>query len=289
MTSALATQKPSAGAMVKQYRADFASVLPSHIRADTWVRVAQGALKKGKKHYENGRDTGLYVLEVAALNNPGAFLAALLDSARQGLEPGTEQYYLTPRKVNGQLQIQGITGYQGYVELMYRAGAVASVIVENVYTGDGFTYRPGRDERPLHDIDWDAEARGDLRLVYAYAIMRDGATSKVVVLNRKQIDKIKSSSASASYDDSPWQTHPDAMWLKSAARQLAKWVPTSAEYRKEQLRAAQEVAAETRHEVTIAPQPAADGEYVDPVTGEVYSDAEPVEGELVEEPPGWEK
>lgn len=36
-----------------------------------------------------------YELEVAAANNPGVFMATLLDAARLGLEPGTEQYYLT--------------------------------------------------------------------------------------------------------------------------------------------------------------------------------------------------
>jgi recombination protein RecT len=34
------------------------------------------------------------------------------------------------------------------------------------------------------------------------------------------------------------------MWLKSAVRQLAKWVPTSAEYMREQLRAVRDVATE---------------------------------------------
>jgi recombination protein RecT len=105
-------------------------------------------------------------------------MGALMDAARLGLEPGTEQYYLTPRKVKGRLEIQGIRGYQGEIELIYRAGAVSSVIVEVVYSNDKFRVRPGRDERPIHEIDWDADDRGELRLVYAYAVMKDGATSR---------------------------------------------------------------------------------------------------------------
>jgi hypothetical protein len=89
------------------------------------------------------------------------FLAALLDAARLGLEPGTEQYYLTPRKVKGRLEILGIVGYQGYIELMYRAGAVSSVVAEVVYSNDKFTVPAGPDERPVHEIDWDADDRGD--------------------------------------------------------------------------------------------------------------------------------
>lgn len=234
VSSALAQRRNTPGELIRQYANHFATVLPSHIRPDTWVRVAQGALKKGK------RQGDLFELEAAAMNNPGAFLAALLDAARLGLEPGTEQYYLTPRKVKGRSEILGIVGYQGHIELMYRAGAVASVVAEVVRRADQFSYRPGADEVPQHVIDWDADDRGPLRLVYAYARMKDGATSKVVVLNRADIDRIKKSSQGADSDYSPWKVHEEAMWLKSAVRQLQKWVPTSAEYRREQLRAAAE-------------------------------------------------
>jgi recombination protein RecT len=236
---AVAKRDDSPRALVAQYAPDFSSVLPSHVKPDQWVRVAQGALKKGKK-YDKTRTE----LEVAAANNPAVFLATLLDAARLGLEPGTEQYYLTPRKVKGRLEILGITGYQGFIELMYRAGAISSVVAEVVYSNDLFEYRPGVDQRPRHEIDWDADDRGDLRLVYSYAIMKDGATSKVVVLNAAAIRKIKASAQGADSDYSPWKTNPEAMWLKSAVRQLAKWVPTSAEYRREEIRAKQDVAAE---------------------------------------------
>ena len=37
----------------------------------------------------------------------------MLDAARLGLEPGTEQFYLTPRKVKGQMEILGIVGESG--------------------------------------------------------------------------------------------------------------------------------------------------------------------------------
>jgi len=225
--------------MVAQYAADFAAVLPSHIKAETWVRLAQGALKKGKR-----LPSGQTELEAAALNNTGAFMAALLDCARLGLEPGTEEYYLTPRKVNGKTEILGIVGYQGIIELFYRAGAVSSVVAECVYTNDRFQYSPGRDERPIHEIDWDSADRGDLRLVYAYAVMKDGATSKVVVLNRESINRIKAKSAGSDSKYSPWQTDEPAMWLKSAVRQLRKWAPTSSEYIREQLRIARDVAIE---------------------------------------------
>lgn len=266
----VAKRDDSPAALIKQYAEDFKTVLPSHVKPDTWVRLAQGALKKGKKQADGRTD-----LEVAAANNPGVFLAAILDAARLGLEPGTEQFYLTPRKVKGRLEILGITGYQGHIELMYRAGAVSSVVAECVYEKDEFDYQPGRDTVPHHRIDWDEADRGKLRLVYAYAPMANGATSKVVVLNRSDINKIKRSSQGSDSDYSPWNTNEAAMWLKSAVRQLQKWVPTSAEYR-DALRG--DAVAVTRAR-TEAARPTFAGDpipYVDTETGEVF-DAELVE------------
>lgn len=263
VTQALARKESGPGALVKQYSGDFASVLPSHVKADTWVRLAQGALKKGKR----GPD-GRFELETAAANNPGVFLAALLDAARLGLEPGTEQYYLTPRKVKGRLEILGIVGYIGHIELMYRAATVTSVIAEVVYSNDVFRYQPGRDEVPVHEIDWDAEDRGKLRLVYAYARMGD-AVSKVVVLNRSDITRIKASSQGSDSDYSPWKLHEAAMWLKSAVRQLQKWVPTSAEYQRELMRASAEAARVADESPTPMPAPA---DVDDVLDGQIVAD-----------------
>ncbi|HEY8977697.1 MAG TPA: recombinase RecT [Burkholderiaceae bacterium] len=231
VSGAVAVRENGPSAMIEQYKGDLAMVMPSHVKPDTFVRLAVSVLRRDPN------------IAAAAANNPAALMGALMEAARLGLEPGTEQYYLTVRKVKGVPEIQGIRGYQGEIELIYRAGAVSSVIVEVVRERDLFKYAPGRDERPLHEIDWDAD-RGALRLVYAYAIMRDGATSKVVVLNRAKVMEAKAMSKGADSPYSPWVNHEEAMWLKTAAHRLAKWVPTSAEYMRERLRAHAEVAAE---------------------------------------------
>src|SRR6266496_1113952 len=231
--------------LIEQYTGDFANVLPSHIRAATWVRVAQGALKKGRKQTVRGRDgnlTARFELEIAAANNPAAFLSALLDAARQGLEPGTEQYYLTPRKVKGRLEILGMRGYQGEIELIYRAGAASSVVAEVVREKDKYRYHRGVDDVPLHEYPAFAgeASRGKLIGVYAYAKMRDGAVSQVIELGQEDIDRIKSFAQGVDGERSPWNTSEQAMWLKSAIHQLQKWVPTSAEYITAQVRAVRE-------------------------------------------------
>jgi recombination protein RecT len=281
VSNAVAQRDHTPGELIKQYSSSFATVLPTHVKPETWVRLAQGALKKGKR-----LPTGQFELEVAATNNPGAFLAALLDAARQGLTPGSEEYYLTPRKVKGQLEILGITGYQGYVELMYRAGAVSSVVVQVVRENDDYRYQRGVDRTPVHRFKpFAREAeRGPIVGVYAFAEMQTGAVSQVVELNQDDIDRIKAVNPAAGSEYSPWTKWEAAMWMKSAARQLRKWVPTSAEYRMEIARAAAEV-----HRVVTEPtapagidQPQGDvleGEVLDDAPGDVWPEPAPIGGQ----------
>jgi recombination protein RecT len=224
VSNAVAQRSAAGSAVIEQYRNIFAEVLPSHIKPETWVRVAQGALRKDDR------------LAAAAAGNPQSLVSALLDAARRGLEPGTEQYYL----VAYGSEVTGIPGYQGEIELIYRAGAVSSVIAEVVHAGDKFHYQPGMD-RPIHEIDWDADDRGPLRLVYAYAVMKDGSTSRVVVMNKATVMRHKAVSRGADSSSSPWQKWPESMWLKTAVHELQKWVPTSAEYLRDQARAAGEM------------------------------------------------
>jgi recombination protein RecT len=224
--NAIATRDNTPSGMIATYQDSFAAVLPSHVKPATFVRLAQGTLRRDK-----------YLAKVAT-QNPASLMTALLECARKGLEPGTEEFYLVPFGN----EVTGITGYQGHIELIYRAGAVASVKAEVVREGDHFHYEPATMDRPDHKVDW-FEDRGDLKGVYSYAVMKDGSTSRVIVLNRKQIAAIKRESKGSDKPSSPWQKWEEAMWLKSAVKQLQKWVPTSAEYRREQLRAAAEIHA----------------------------------------------
>jgi recombination protein RecT len=280
-SKAVATRSTGGHAIVAQYAPDLKQVMPSHINRDQWIRLAQGALKKGRK--VKAPDGVMRTeLEIAAISNVGVFMSELINAARLGLEPGTEQFYLTSRKVKGQPEILGIVGYQGYIELMYRAGAISSVVAECVYRNDSFEYTPGVDERPVHRIDWDLEDRGELRLVYAYAIMKDKATSKVVVLNAAAIASIKKSANGTDSQYSPWNTHPAAMWLKSAVRQLAKWVPTSAEYIREQLRAQRDVAAEGQFAPNLTGLPEI------PLDADIeHDDGQVIDAEVLDDEAAW--
>ena len=271
--------------LVTSYQQGFSRLLPSHMRedggGDQWIAGVKSLLATRPEIAE------------AASNSRDHFLAALIQAAQKGLQPGTKEFHLVPfapKKGQPRL-IQGVEGYQGIVERIYRAGAVSTVIAEAVYDGDQFDYQPGRGQ-PVHVVDWFGE-RGKLRGAYAYAMFRDGAVSKVVVVGPKEIAQAKAKSASAHSEYSPWQQFPEAMWVKTAVRKLENWVPTSAEYRRQQLRDAQAVADERQRDAQIVqqfdepPMPAAavnmasydEDEVIDPETGEVIVDAV-----LVDEP-----
>ncbi|MBB1252881.1 recombinase RecT [Streptomyces sp. OF3] len=250
ISNAIEKRDQGAGAMVQQYRQDFSTVLPSHVKPDTWVRLAQGVLRRDKN------------LAQVAERNPGSLLAALLECARLGHEPGTDSFYLVPFDN----EIQGIEGYRGVVERIYRAGEIRAVKAEVVYSEDYFEYSPNMD-KPLHRPDYFGE-RGSIVGAYAYGVFQDGSTSKVVVINRAYIDKVKKESKGSDKPSSPWVKWEDGMVLKTVAKRLEPWVPSSTEWRKEQHRAAREVAAET-------PTPPAPLPQADPDTGEV------LEGELL--------
>lgn len=270
ISNAIAKRDNGPAAQIEVYRDDYAALMPSHVKPDQWLRLAAGAVRGDKKLLE------------AAGNDIGEFLRELRTAARLGLEPGTEQFYLTPRKSKkhgGRPIIKGIVGYQGIVELIYRAGAVSSVIVEVVRQRDAFRYVPGRDDRPVHEIDWFGEDRGELVGAYAYAVMKDGATSKVVVLNRRQVMDAKAKSDGRNSEYSPWATNEESMWLKTAARRLAKWVPTSAEYVREQLRA----QAEAMPTAALPPSPL---DTADPLPDVDTDTGEVVDAEL-EPDGGW--
>lgn len=241
---------------IARYTDDYAKVLPQHIDSSHWVRLAQGALRRNP------------TLREAAMENPNSYLAALLECARLGHEPGSEQYALVPFKEHGKYVITGIEQYQGEIERMYRAGAVETVIAEVVHKEDIFQWTPG--EAPRHDADWfatDAE-RGPMVGVYAFARLRTGAVSKVVVMGREEVEKHRE----VAKTDAMWRKWPGSMWRKTAIHELEKWVPTSAEFQRERLRALAEAdAVRAQATYTSVQQAQAEG---DEVTAEIVEEGE---------------
>jgi recombination protein RecT len=219
VSNAIAERDNTPSGLIEQYRSDFATVLPSQINADQWVRMTMGVVRRNAQ------------LANIAQRNPGSFLAAVLDAARLGLEIG-ETYHLVPFGN----EVVGIADYTGLIELAYRAGAVASIKVEVVHASDDFHYEPGAMDRPEHKPDWFGD-RGHMIGAYAYAVFKDGGVSQVVVRSKREIEQVRDGARGSNSKDSPWKNWPDRMWRKTVLRELMKFIPTSAEYRNEQARA----------------------------------------------------
>ncbi|MFF2502139.1 recombinase RecT [Streptomyces sp. NPDC058067] len=257
ISNAIATRDNNAEAVVRQHKDDLTLVLPSHVKGETWMRLAYGALRSNQQ------------LMQTATRNPGSLMTALQECARLGHEPGTESFYLVPFGN----EVQGIEGYRGVVERIYRAGAVKAVKAEVVHQNDHFEYSPDMD-RPVHKPDYFGD-RGPIVGAYAYGVFADGSTSKVVVINRAYIDKVKKESKGSSRSDSPWVKWEESMVLKTVAKRLEPWVPSSTEWRREQLRAEHEATVDRPATRIAVPEPAAAPQH-DP------DDEGPIEGELVD-------
>jgi recombination protein RecT len=249
VTGAIAKRENGPGAMIEQYRSDFTTVLPSHINGATWVRLAQGVLRRDKN------------LARIAQQNPASLMQALLECARLGHEPGTEAFYLVPMGN----EIEGWEGYRGVIERIYRAGAVSNVKCEVVHENDTFRWSPTTMTKPEHEVDWFGD-RGPIKGAYSYAEMRDGTVSKVVVINQAYLKKVRAMSRGSDKPTSPWVKWEEAMVLKTAIHRLEPFVPTSAEYMREQLRAIRDVQAEPVGTSALPPKP-------EPALGHAISDA----------------
>ena len=258
-----AADKPVAVTAARHYAATFAEVLPAHIDAKAFVGAGIGALKRNED------------LLAAANNNPDAFLVALMQAATLGHVPGSKEFYLTVRRVRRGNdfvpEVQGLEGYQGVIERMYRSGAVASVKIREVCKDDRFEFVDGAMDRPLHEVDWfsplDRNNPENILGAYGYAELTTGAVSRVIVLSKVDLERARDKSDAGSDrgrgSSGPWVTDYRAMVLKTVAHRLEPWVPTSAEYRRVMAEAAA-VTEKLEEKNLPAPPP-----NVDPATGEV--------------------
>lgn len=272
--NAIAKAENSPAAVIGQYTADFQLVLPANFRPETFVRLAQGALRRDVK------------LKQAAENNPGSLLFALLDAARLGHEPGTDEYHLTVRKRKGSPEVLGIEGYKGITKRMMQHPKVLSVVAEVVYSGDVFEWVPGQMERPSHRVDWFGD-RGEVKGAYAYAVLVGNATSKVVVVGPQEIQRAMKAAESPDGSYSPWRNDYAAMVRKTALRRLEPYVPKAAEITAEQAdRTAAASEVTQRNDLPELPPAGTDdtSEAVEVVDGEVVGDELPDNPDFGDQP-----
>ncbi|WP_413808187.1 recombinase RecT [Streptomyces sp. OE57] len=229
---------------LRRYEGHLTDALPSHIGPGAFLAAVRAVLPELRSC------------------NPASILQATITAARFGLVPDGREAVITNEFGRAVM----IPTYRGYIALMHRSGQVASVRVGMVYEGDEYTYEPSApsplDFTHRQDPARTEKDRGAPRFAYAFAWFTSGHRSQVVTVNREEAEAIRDEHSRAYMEaevsgkrDSFWHTHFDAMWWKSAARQLEKVVPLSAEVRA--LVEADRAGEEGRVQVLHTPDPEA--------------------------------
>lgn len=236
-------QVAHAAKLVMSYQANFAAMVPSHIRPEAFVELAIAYVKRDRALLE------------AAQANPQSLILVLRQCGALGHLPMPGTFSLVAfndKSAVGGKSIVGMEEWRGVVERIFRAGGVESVHVNVGRDNDAvLRFNPTRDVLPYHDYDEFAspEKRGPLKAVYAWARLRGGGVSQVAWLPRHEVLRHRSMSRSAQSASGGnfWGPldgegpNTEAMWRKTALHQLEGFVPASAEYR-HQLAAAESTA-----------------------------------------------
>lgn len=213
-------QPKTVQALVESRKDDFAAILPRHASPESFMGMAVSYVR---------RDANL---KQAVAANPASFMIALRECAALGHMPMRGTFSLVPfksRNAPGGWEVNGIEEVRGTIQRMFRAGGVVSVHVELIHGNDHFEWSPARMSMPVHEFDWQAseEERGPIVGVYAWARLRGGGTSQVVVMNMRQVARYESVAKTDKFWKGQWRPE---MIQKTALHRLEKFVPTSAEF-----------------------------------------------------------
>lgn len=212
-------RKPDpAGDLLASMEDEFRKCLPEVLPWDTFARVALTGFRKTPNLVECHRPS---------------LLGALMECARLGLAPCTEQAHLVPflNRREERLECQLIIGYEGYIQLMYRSGQIEQVVAEIVYENDEWEYTLGDGGRFWHrpNIAVSPEERGKALFAYSYATLVGGGRTRVATVPRWEAEQLAAKYGGA---NRPWRTHFEAMWLKTPLRRIQRFAPKSAELRR---------------------------------------------------------
>lgn len=149
-----------------------------------------------------------------------SIFTAVLEAAQLGLDTSVAagEFYFVPMKS----QCVGMLGYRGMLRLAYRSGSFKKIDARLVYAGDRFEFSETEDGPSWsHTPYWQlGNDKGPIRFAYAYARMQNGE----IIFKVADQDRIKAA-MSASRAKHTWNAHPEPMTLKTAVRELWKWLP----------------------------------------------------------------
>lgn len=157
-----------------------------------------------------------------------SLFAEVMTAAQFGLQIDGVHSALVPYREKGVPTAKLIPMYRGLMDMAMRSGQIAAIYPPHlVFKQDKFSVRWGTDEELIHEPSFETDDLDDMIGAYCACKMLSG--EKVFqYVPRVKLDRIRAS-AKARSDQSPWNTTPDEMYLKTAVRALCKRIPTSSE------------------------------------------------------------
>ena len=203
------TDRRTAHALITSMEGEFAKALPASLPVEKFMRVALTELRQNDK---------------LGTCTPASLLGALLTAARLGLEVGGPrgEFYLTPRRVKGEMTVVPIVGYQALLVLARNAG-VGVVKAFIVRKGDVFHEGANSERGPFFDFTVQGDTDRDPVGVLAVARVDDQTAH--TYLSHEQVEARRKRGGAS--DSGPWVTDWEAMAKKTALRELTKELPAS--------------------------------------------------------------
>jgi recombination protein RecT len=193
-------------AQVAKMEGEFAKALPKHIPSAKFVRSVQTAIKL---------NPGIASCE------PASVMGSCIKAAADGLILDGREAALV---MYGN-KAQYMPMVAGVIKRLVNSGNLSTINAHVVYQNDVFEYVLGDEERIIHKPTIIGE-RGPLIAVYAIATMKDG-TKMRRVMAKADVEKVRMSSRSK--DNGPWKSWYEEMARKTVIRNLAKYLPASAD------------------------------------------------------------
>ena len=114
---------------------------------------------------------------------------------------------------------------QGLVKLARNSNEISAIVSEVVYSKDGFTYRPGVEEQPIHEPDWFGD-RGEP--VGAYSVVTTKEGEKIVsVLKKDRLIAIGQGGQNGHQYIPGKGAHFVEWWKKTVIKNVLKYSPKS--------------------------------------------------------------
>lgn len=263
-----------------------AAVLPKHVTPERMLKALMVAASKTPAIMDCTQES---------------ICKSLMDASALGLDCSgvLGSGYLIPfnkntKNVKGQWEsrkeCQFIPGYRGLIDLARRGGQIATIEAHAVYAQDKFLLQYGTESKLNHEPYLGDDRREEYICFYAVATLRDG-TKQLEVMTLADVTRIRDAAMAKNRQkeaSGPWKDHFSEMARKTVVRRLCKYLPLSPEL--ESAFELEDKAYGERPEVIdvtqidttnrtdslagrLAGGDVAQGEVIDPKTGEVLPEA----------------